>query len=74
MISLVLARTLSYPSPLDKNLFYNLPLQDTEEAEYWKKIAKDMEDKKTGKVVVPKIKKKKRLLDKLEKSTHIHFD
>lgn len=51
-----------------------IKLKDTEEAEYWKKIAKDMEDKKTGKVVVPKIKKKKRLLDKLEKSTHIHFD
>jgi len=51
-------------------------LKDTEEEDYWKKIAKDMEDKKSGKVVVPKVKKKKRLMENLEsfKNSHVHFD
>ena len=35
-----------------------------------------MEDKKSGKVVVPKVKKKKRLMENLEsfKNSHVHFD
>ena len=49
--------------------------QDEEENGYWKKIQKDMEDKKSGKVVVPKEKKKKRLFNKIEqnKNSHVHF-
>ena len=49
--------------------------KEEEESDYWKKIQKDMEDKKSGKVVVPKEKKKKRLFNKLEqnKNSHVHF-
>ena len=43
---------------------------------YWRQIEKDKEEKRSGKVVVPKLKSKKRLLAKVEaaKSTHVYFD
>eukprot|EP00088_Acartia_fossae_P039014 TRINITY_DN4058_c0_g1_i10.p1 TRINITY_DN4058_c0_g1~~TRINITY_DN4058_c0_g1_i10.p1 ORF type:complete len:533 (+),score=147.72 TRINITY_DN4058_c0_g1_i10:48-1646(+) len=52
-----------------------MKLEGEEEAEYWKTIAKDMADKKSGKVVVPKRKKKAIIFEKLEqhKNTHTFF-
>lgn len=50
-------------------------LEGDQEAEYWKVIAKDMADKKSGKVSVPKKKKKTVLFKKLEehKNSHMFF-
>lgn len=51
-------------------------IQGEEESSYWHQIEKDKEEKRSGKVVVPKLKSKKRLLAKVEavKRTHVFFD
>jgi len=50
-------------------------LEGDDESEYWKVIAKDMADKKSGKVTVPKKKKKTSLIQKLEhhNNSHVFF-
>lgn len=51
-------------------------IKDEEEAAYWRRIEEDKEEKRSGRVVVPKTKSKRRLLAKLEtaKSSHVYFD
>ena len=51
-------------------------LQGEEEDEYWGKIRKDREEKRSGKVVVQKVKTKKKLVQKIEtiRSAHVYFD
>ena len=47
-----------------------------EEEQYWSKIKKDREEKRSGKVIVPKVKNKKKLMQRIEtmKSAHVYFD
>jgi len=52
-----------------------IKLKEQAESDYWLKIQQDMADKKSGKVVVPKEKRKKKLLATMEQSrnSHVHF-
>jgi len=53
-----------------------LKLEGDEEMAYWDKIRQDMNDKKSGRVNVPKMKnKKKKLLNKMDqiRNSHVHF-
>ena len=51
-------------------------VEGAEEEQYWAKISKDREEKRSGKVVVPKVKNKKKLIQRIEtmKSAHVYFD
>ena len=51
-------------------------VEGLEEEQYWAKIKKDREEKRSGKVVVPKVKNKKKLIQRIEtmKSAHVYFD
>ena len=51
-------------------------VEGVEEEQYWAKIKKDREEKRSGKVVVPKVKNKKKLMQRIEtmKSAHVYFD
>lgn len=51
-------------------------VEGVEEEQYWTKIKKDREEKRSGKVVVPKVKNKKKLMQRIEtmKSAHVYFD
>jgi len=51
-------------------------VEGLEEEQYWDKIKKDREEKRSGKVVVPKVKNKKKLIQRIEtmKSAHVYFD
>jgi len=51
-------------------------VEGVEEEQYWAKIKKDREEKRSGKVVVPKVKNKKKLIQRIEtmKSAHVYFD
>jgi len=51
-------------------------VEGVEEEQYWAKIQKDREEKRSGKVVVPKVKNKRKLMQRIEtmKSAHVYFD
>ena len=51
-------------------------VEGLEEEQYWAKIKKDREEKRSGKVIVPKVKNKKKLIQRIEtmKSAHVYFD
>jgi len=51
-------------------------VEGVEEEQYWSKIKKDREEKRSGKVIVPKVKNKKKLMQRIEtmKSAHVYFD
>ena len=51
-------------------------VEGVEEEQYWAKIKKDREEKRSGKVIVPKVKNKKKLIQRIDtmKSAHVYFD